>query len=221
MLELPVDLVAEEPGAPLGAELDDPVEHLPRHQRAGRVVRRVDVDESCLRSQRPLERVEVVSPAICGRPSPLGHLGTGGEGDLERRLVARCLDDDVVAGLEEGVVGDEDGLLGSRDDDDVVRLRGLVHRGDRGAQLGRARRLGVAEPLGEQPLARVGLEREQVGDGHGLGVARGEHERRSELVLGVVLLDPEGRDLHGRDTTSRPAAPRPRQRRARHRGGAW
>ena len=164
MLELPVDLVAEEPGATLGAELDDPVEHLPRHQGAGRVVRRVDVDEPRLRSQRPLERVEIVGPAVGGRPSPLGHLGAGRERDLERRLVARRLDDDVVAGLEEGVVGDEDGLLGGRDDDDIVRLRGLVHRCDRGAQLGRARRLGVAEPLGEKPLARVGLEREQVGD---------------------------------------------------------
>ena len=91
------------------------------------------------------------------------------------------------------MVGREDALLGGGDDD-VVRLDGLVERGDRRAELGRARRLGVAEPLLEEPLRRVGLEREQIRDRDGFGIARGEHERGRELVPSVVLLDPEGRD---------------------------
>ena len=125
MLELAVDLVAEEPGASLGAELDDAVEDGPRHQGPGRVVRRVEVDELRVGPQRALERVEIVRPAVGRRAPPLRHLGAGRARDLERRLVARRLDDDVVAGLEQGVVGGEDALLRGRDDDDVVRRRSV------------------------------------------------------------------------------------------------
>ena len=78
-----------------------------------------------------LERVEIVRPAVGGGAAPLRHLGAGRARDLERRLVARRLDDDVVAGLEEGVVGGEDALLRGRHDDDVVRCGGLVDRRDR------------------------------------------------------------------------------------------
>ena len=183
------------------------------------------VDEPRVGTQRALERVEVVRPPVRRGPPPLGHLGAGRAGDLERRLVAGRLDDDVVAGLQERVVGEEDALLGGGDDNDIVGAGRLVDRGDRGAQLGRARRLRVAEPLGEKPLGRVRLEGEEVGDGDRLGVARGEHVRRRELVHGVVLLDPERRDLHGamhgvvplRDDRARPRRPR---RRARPRAGA-
>ena len=49
---------------------------------------------------------------------------------------------------------------------------GLVDRRDRLPQLRRARRLRVAEPLSEEPLGGVGLEREQIGDGDRLRVAR-------------------------------------------------
>ncbi len=93
------------------------------------------------------------------------------------------------------MVSGEDAFFGGGDDDDILRLGGLVDRGDGRAKLGRARRLRVAEPLTEQPVGSAGLECEQIPDGDRLGVARGEHVRRRELVDRVVLLDPKRSDL--------------------------
>ena len=94
------------------------------------------------------------------------------------------------------MVGDEDAFLRGRDDHDVIRRQRLVDRSDRGPELGRTDGLGVAEALRQQPLLGIRLEREQLGSRDRFGVARGEHVGRRELVDGVVLLDPERRDLH-------------------------
>ena len=196
MLELAVDLVTEEPRVALGAELDDAVEHVRRHLGAGGVVRRVDVDELGVGPERLLERVEVVRPAVGGGAAPRGHVGACRPRDLQRRLVTRRFDDDVVARLEQRVTREEDPLLGGRDDDHVVGLGRLVDRRARRAQLRCSGRLRVTEAKGVQPLGRVGLEGEQVGDGNRLGVARREHVGRRELVNRVVPLDAERGDLH-------------------------
>ena len=135
-------------------------------------------------------------PAVARRAPPLGHRRSRGVGDLERRLVARRLDHHVIARLEERVVCDEDCFLRRRDNHDVVRRQGLVDRSNRGPQLWSTYRLGVAEPLRQDPLQGIGLEREQVGNRDRFGVARREHVRGRELVDGVVLLDPERCDLH-------------------------
>ena len=196
MLELAVDLVAEEPRAALCTELDDTVEHVAGHRRAGRVVRGIDVDETRVRTQRPLQRIEVVHPAVRERAAPLRHLRPRRAGKLERRLVAGRLDDHVIAGLQQGMVGREDAFLGGRDDDHVLGAEALVDRRDRAAQLGCPGRLGVPEPQSEEPCFRIGFEREQVGESDGFGVARGEHVRGGELVQRVVLLDAKRRQSH-------------------------
>ena len=64
VLELAVDLVAEQHRVALGAQLHDPVEHRTRHLEPRRVVRRVHVDEPRVRAEQPLERLEVVLPSV-------------------------------------------------------------------------------------------------------------------------------------------------------------
>ena len=144
------------------AQLDHPFEHGPWHRRPGRVVRRVDVDELRVRSQQPLERIEVVRPAVGVRAAPDVDGGAGRPRHGERRLVARHLDDGVVARPEEGGLDGEDALLGGGERDDRAGLRRRVEGCDRLAQLRRARNLGVSEPERREPLAGVGLEQQQL-----------------------------------------------------------
>src|SRR5262249_7885139 len=123
-------------------------------------------------------------------------VGAGAARDLERRLVARRLDDRVVAGGEQRVVEQEDALLGARGDDHVLGRYPGVDRGDRLAQLERPLGLRVAAPGGVEALLRVGLELEQLADRARLAVAAGQHVAGGELVARVEPLDPERLELH-------------------------
>ena len=196
MLELAVDLVAEEHRAGLGAELDHAVEHRPGHLEARRVVRGVDVDELRLRADELPQGVEVVRPAVGVGAPPLVHGRTGRARERQRRLVAGRLDHRVVARTEDGVLDGEYPLLGGGERDHGLRRSALVERGDRGTELERARHLGIAEPHRLETVARIRLEREEIRDRHRLAVARREHELGRELVAVVPALDAEGRQLH-------------------------
>ena len=60
VLELAVHLVAEQDDPVLAGELDDAVERGAVHQRAGRVVRLIDVKDAGVRADRVCERVHDV-----------------------------------------------------------------------------------------------------------------------------------------------------------------
>ena len=223
MLELAVDLVARTSQAPRSAQSSTTRSSTAaRHRRAGRVVRRVDVDELRVGPQRPLERVEVVGPAVRGEATPLRHARrrpSGRPGAPTRSTASRRRRGRPARGAR--------GRRGRSpprprpDDDDVVRLGRLVDRRDRRPQLGRAGRLRVAEAQREQPLVGLGLEREQVGDGDRLGVARREHVRRRELVDGVVAArSGTARSSRAPTLRRRRAVLAVRRRRARRRGEA-
>ena len=62
MLEFTIDLVAEQPCLALGAEFDYAIENLARHQRAGRIVRRIDVDQARVGAHQPFKRRKIVGP---------------------------------------------------------------------------------------------------------------------------------------------------------------
>ena len=94
------------------------------------------------------------------------------------------------------MVGDEDPLLGRRQRQHVIRLRALVGGGRGCEQLGRAGDFGVAQAQRVESFRRVGLERQQLGDGARLAVAAGEHQLGAELPALVETLDLEGSDLH-------------------------
>src|SRR5207247_9883613 len=127
---------------------------------------------------------------------PRAPVGGGGPRGLQRRLVAWRLDDRVIAGPEEGVIDQEDALLGARGDDHLLGAGPLVQRGDRLPELGRAGRFGVSAPARQQPLVCVRLELKQLRDRARFAVAAGEHEPCAVLVPRVEALDPERAQLH-------------------------
>jgi len=100
-------------GKALNLALHDALERGPIHQRAGRIVRLVDIEHPSRRAHESLERLRVVGPALLVAPVPGADLGAGAAGHLERRLVARRLDDRVIARPEQRVVEQEDALLGA------------------------------------------------------------------------------------------------------------
>ena len=108
-------------------------------------MRAVDVDQLRVRLQQPLERIEVVRPAILVATLPHAHAGAGAARELQGGAVAGRLDHRVVARIQKPVTGDEDALLGSRQREHVGRLDVLVASRDRRAQLRGARYLGVAQ----------------------------------------------------------------------------
>src|SRR5262249_60222268 len=142
-------------------------------------------------------RVEVMRPAVLVPAPPLAHLGAGAARELQRRLIAGRLDDRVIAGPEEGVIDQEDALLGARGDDHLLGAGPLVQRGDRRPNTLRAGRLGVSAPARQQPLMCVRLKLKQLRDRARLAVAAGEHEPGAVLVARVEALDPERADVHG------------------------
>ena len=164
MLELAVHLVAEHDDPALARHLYYARERGAAHQCSRRIVRLVEVEHTRLGPQQRLQRFDVVRPAVLEAPVPTADLGAGAARQLQPRLVTRRLDDGVVAGVKQRVVEQEDPLLGAGDDDHLVRVDALVHRGDRLAELRRAGRLGVATPRLKQPRVGVGLELEQVRD---------------------------------------------------------
>ena len=203
VLQAAVDLVAEEDDRPLGRQLEDPIEGVPGHARPGGIVRAVDVDQLGLRAEQPLEVFGVVGPGVLVATQPHVHGRAGAPGHVHRRPVARSLDDGVVARRQQGVVTGEDSLLGRCQCEDVVGAGVLVPAGDRGAQLGRAGHLGVAEPQAVEPL-----ERQQVLDGQRLAIAAREHQLRSKLPALEEALDRERIDLHPRSVSQSPAPTR-------------
>jgi hypothetical protein len=113
MLEFPVDLVAEYHQPVRAGEPDDLLKHRPRHQRAGGIVRLVEVEHACRRADQARKRVQIMRPAVFVPAPPLAHLGAGAARDLQCRLIAGRLDDHVIAGPRHGVVEQEDALLGA------------------------------------------------------------------------------------------------------------
>ena len=113
MLELPVDLVAEHHQPARASEPDDLLKYRSRHQRAGGIVRLVEVEQACRRADQARKRVQIMRPAVFVPAPPLAHLSAGAARDLQCRLIAGRLDDHVIAGPEQGVVEQEDALLGT------------------------------------------------------------------------------------------------------------
>lgn len=113
MLEFPVDLVAEYHQPVRAGEPDDMLKYRPRHRRAGGIVWLVEVEQACRRADQARKRVEIMRPAVFVPAPPLAHLSAGAARDLECRLIAGRLDDHVIAGPEQGMVEQEDSLLGT------------------------------------------------------------------------------------------------------------
>jgi hypothetical protein len=84
VLEFAVHLVAEHDEPVRSGELDDIGEHRPRHQRAGGIVRLVEVEQTCRRADQARQRIQIMGPAVFVPAFPLAHLSAGAVRDLPR-----------------------------------------------------------------------------------------------------------------------------------------
>ena len=100
-------------------ELHDPLEEPSRHDRAGRVVRIVEVHE--LRPPRDalLDRAEVRDEPVLGLERHQHRLGSGQPGAARIDGVAGICCERIVAGIQEREVEIEDRLLGADRGDDL------------------------------------------------------------------------------------------------------
>ena len=123
VLELAVDLVGEDVDAMASGELQDAAENVGRHEQAGRIVGRVDVNGARVGTDERFEGGEIVGPGVGGVAAPFGNSGAGAFGYGESAFVAGRFHDGVILGREQGVIEDEDGFLGGGKNDELIAER--------------------------------------------------------------------------------------------------
>jgi len=137
-----------------------------------------------------------VSPAVRGLATPFTDRRTCAGGNGERTLVAWRFNDGVVVGREQGVIEEEDGLFGGRNDHNLIRVDLRIDGGENFAEPRRAGRFRVPAPVFEESVMCAGFEREQLFDGLRFGVGRRKQVFGGEFVLAHVLFDAKGSNLH-------------------------
>ena len=115
---------------------------------------------------------------------------------LQRRFVAGCLDDNMIARLQERVIGGKDSFFGCRDNDNVLRSGGFIDRGCSGAQFWCAFALRISKLLREESVCGVGFKCQNICNRNAFCITRRKQVGRSELVQCEVLLNTEWCDLH-------------------------
>lgn len=196
MLKFAVNLVGENVNVVAGCELENAAENLGPHEKAGGIVGGIDVDGTSVGPDKRLESGEIVGPAILWFSTPFTDGSTRAFGKSKRALVAGCFDDGVIVGGEQRVIEDENGFLGSGQDDDLIGTDVLVNRGKHFAEPRRARGFCVAAPVFQKSVVGTGFEGEEFFDGLRFGVGRGEQVFGGEFVLAHVLFNAERSDSH-------------------------
>ena len=159
-------------------------------------MRSVDIDQSCVWLERTFKCREIVSPIRIGRTSPLCHVGASRSRQLQRRFVAGCLDDNMIARLQERVICGEDSFFGCRDNDNVLRSGDFIDCGCSGAQFWSAFALRISKLLREESVCGVGFKCQNICNRNAFCITRRKQVGRSELVQCEVLLNTEWCDLH-------------------------
>jgi len=120
MLELAVDLVGENVNAMESGEFQDTAENVQRHEQAGGIMRRVDVDGARVGTDERFEDGEIVGPGVRGIAAPFGNSGAGAFRDGEGTFITGRFHNGVILGREQGVIENKDGFFGGGKDDELV-----------------------------------------------------------------------------------------------------
>lgn len=212
MDEPPVDFVAVDPGADGAGHVDDGLEKGAFHEGSRGVVGVVDADEA------RLFRDEGFQPLHVGEEGPFGlegkelHRGAEGFGDGGELLVGGPDGDDFVAGLDEGVEGEEVGRRPSVHDEDVVATLARVESGHEIPQAVAAGDVAVGEAQGPDLFEKRLLPSRQIEkglDGEGVDTGLGDVGDGVVFVGVHPLFDAEGSDFH----RAEPPCPLPPRRR--------
>ena len=191
MLQLPVHFVGEQQQPRLPADLDQPRLLARRHQIAGRVVRQVDDHSPRLGRDQLRQLVQIGRPAMLFPPQPGHDIAADAAGDLRQRLIVRRLHDHGIAGLQRGLHEVGDRLHRAGMDQHLLRSDPAIQPRDLRPQRGRPRRFRIAEPLMQELVGRVRLQRQQLADGQRLAVRTRDQVGRGELVFCEVAFDLE------------------------------
>ena len=125
------------------------------------------------------------------------HVRATRPGDLVQALIARPLDDGVVARTEKRVDQAEDGLLGTGEGQHLVRLDAFVQPGDLAAQQRMAGRLRVTEGQAvPEPMRLVIGQGQQLGHWHALDIRGAQEALDRELPTSEIALQLEVGDTH-------------------------
>ncbi len=203
VLELAVDLIGKEDDVAAGCECNDMFKDKRRHQEAGGIMRRINIDGFGVQLDEFFKGGNIVRPAAFESAAPLANLRAGAAGDLQAALITGRLDDHMIARSDKGVIEHENAFLGGSQDENVAGLDLLVDGGDGFAQPGSTRRLRVAAPVFEEALVSSWLEVQEFLDGAGLGVGTGEQIPGGEFVLAEILFDSKRLDLHAKESGKR------------------
>ncbi len=140
------------------------------HQVAGWVVRRVDDNGFGVGPHQMTKFIQIERPAVFVARPPRTDVTADALRHFPQGLVARRMDDDVVAFIQRGVHEKEDSFLRTGVDEYLFRLDRFVEFGNLFSQSGASLRFGISEPgLLEFPGGAC-FQREQVRDGHGFTV---------------------------------------------------
>ncbi len=196
-LEVAIDLVHEQVRAGVGGDRGQALERRAVGQHAGRVMRGVDHDEPGRRRHLGPEEIQVERPSGVFTQLVEGDVGAGRATDFVEALVARPGDDRVVAGTQQDVGETEDGFLGAREHEDVVRLEAVVPRRDLAPEQRMTGRFRVAEgqPVPQRARLVVG-QRKDLGHGHALDVRGAQEVADGELPAREEPLQGELGDAH-------------------------
>ncbi len=200
-----IDLVGEQQEPPPAREFGKAREALRLRQVAAGIVGKIDHHGPRGRRDLVLQPIGIQRPPLAGPAFPAGHPAAHGLGHRGQRLVARRLDDQVVARLQGGVHEDKDRLLGAGENQDVIGADAIVQAGDLAAQGRVAARLGVAQAQGPESFLGPGLHGQQFAQGKGFAVRGAKVGARAELMAGEKTLQGERDDPHGCNSGKREA----------------
>ncbi len=150
---LAVHLVVDEPQPVPPAQGDEAAERRPIERGAGRAVGEVRQHQTGVRADRGREAIEVEGPAALGVERDAADRAEAHDGEFGR-TVDRHHHDRVVGRLQGRAQHAGDRLLGAVAGQDAARIERFVALRDRGAQPGRAARVGIAE-ADAAPAAQV------------------------------------------------------------------
>src|SRR5690349_17102304 len=127
VLEFAIHFVAKNDDSAAGGKLPDLLKGTRRHQKPRRIVGRVDVNDSRVGLDEFFESSQIVRPTVFITAPPLADLRPGAACQFERAFVARRLHDDVITGPGKRVIENKNAFLGSRCNEDMLRLDSPIH----------------------------------------------------------------------------------------------